>query len=87
LRDGKPAIAADVDALEGPQIERHVERETVITGATPDAQADAGELGGADIDAGRLPRAARGDTQFARVRDDRVFERHHQLPHAEGVAT
>jgi hypothetical protein len=68
------------------QIERYVERETVITGTAPNAQADAGELGGTDIDAGCLPRAARGDAQLARVSDDRVFERHHQLPHAHRVA-
>ena len=37
LRDNKPAMAADVDSLEGLQIERHVERKTVVTGTAPNA--------------------------------------------------
>ena len=56
-RDAKPSIAAHIDALERLKVERHIQRHAVVTRATPDAQADARQLGALHIHAGRSARA------------------------------
>ncbi len=55
-RDGEPAMAAHIDALERLQIERYIERQPVIARAAANPQADAGEFGAIDIHARRRAR-------------------------------
>ena len=52
-RHAQARIPAGVDIVEGCQIIRHVERDTVITPAVPYPQSECGNLRAADIDARR----------------------------------
>src|SRR5271166_2055818 len=66
-RYAKPALPADIDALEWRQIEADVERQSVITRAAANPQADAGEFGARDIDPRRLARALRRHAQLGNI--------------------
>src|SRR5258708_34203967 len=51
-RDRESSLSTDIDALERLQIERYVERQSVITRAAANSQSDTGEFGAIDIHAG-----------------------------------
>ena len=84
-RHRKPPMAADIDALEGRQIHRHIERQSVIARTAADPESDAGQLGAAHIDPRRLSRTLRGHTQLGHIGDDGILERHDQLAHTQGM--
>ena len=86
-RDRKSSMPAHIDALEGLEIERHVERHAVIARAAPNPQADAGQLG-ALAHTRPAPRAspAPSTPKLGDVGDDGVLERHHQFAHAQAAA-
>ena len=70
----------------GFQIERYVERQSVITRAAANPQTDAGEFGALDIHPRRLARPLRLHAQLGNIVDDGILERHHQFAHAQAPA-
>src|ERR1017187_2809546 len=83
LRHLQARIAAGIDASEGLQIHAHVERKSMIGGAAPDANAEAGKLALIDVDARSALAAVRPDAKLRRIVDDGFLERRDEVPHAQ----
>ena len=83
LRHLEPRVTAGVDAPERLEVHRDVEREPVVRAALADAQADARELAGTDVHAGRVAPAEGLDAPLRHRRDDGALDALDQRAHAE----
>src|ERR1700694_1998783 len=73
-RDRETSMSAYIDALEWFQIERYVERQSVITRAAANPQTDTGEFRAVDVHAGASARARRRHAQLGNAGNDGMLE-------------
>src|SRR5216683_8402114 len=85
-RDAESWMSAYIDPLEWLQIERYVERQSVITRAPANPQSHAREFGAIDIHPRVSARALRRHAELSNAGNDGILERHHQFAHAQGAA-
>src|SRR3990172_6077113 len=83
LRDAQSGLAARVDVGERGQVHVHVQRQAVIAKPVLDLQSQRGDLGFADIHAGRIFAALRSHAEFAEQVDYRLLHQAHQFAHID----
>src|SRR6516225_12059423 len=71
----EPGVAAGINAPEGREVERHIQRQPVVAAATTDAHADARELAAGNVHPGCLAAGRGGDPVLSRQLDHRALER------------
>jgi hypothetical protein len=74
LRDFQAGIAAGIDRRKGREFHVHVERHAMVAAAAFHAQAERGDLGAADIHAGRAGHCARRAGRIGEQIDDRLLD-------------
>src|SRR5690606_34305595 len=79
----QPGVAAGIDAVEGLQVHGDVEGQAVEAAAAAHADAERGDLGAVDVDAGRAVAAATLDVPLGQGVDHRLLDAADVVAHAE----